>query len=81
MSEPLLIEKRKTNSQKTIENVILITTILTLIIIVVQIGFVASMSGEAVNTLKDVKEIVPEVKEAIDILQSLCNHEPFNKYC
>ena len=81
MSEPLLIEKRKTNPKKTIEKIILTTTILTLIIIVVQIGFVAFMSGEAVTTLKDVNEVVPEVKEALKLLENLCNHKPFNKYC
>ena len=79
--EPLLLEKKKPENLHTVHKVSLIVVSITLLILVIQIAFIASMSGEAVNTLKDVQEIVPEVKKGLELLQNICNSEEFSKYC
>ena len=81
MSEPLLIEKTNTRNDKKLEKMIFITSILTVVIIIVETVLIISLSNEAVHTLNDVQEIVPEVKQGLKLLQDLCKHEPFNQYC
>ena len=81
MSESLLIEKTNTHDNKKLEKMIFITSILTVVIIIVETILIISLSNEAVHTLNDVQEIVPEVKQALKMLEDLCKHEPINQYC